>query len=124
MESMKNGLRCLLSTLLLVFMTSPLCYAQLTHVDGLACWDGDKNLPLVGTGSHAGTVVDVSSARIISDKNQYIDTEADGYFVSYDSNRIAKGNPVVFRYYKKAGQVLVKFSSLDGFYEWNRSLCI
>ena len=118
---MKKRLYCLLSTLLL-FMMSPLGHAQLAYMDGLACWDGDMNLPLVDTGSHAGTVVDVNSAHIIKDNNQYIDTEADGYFVSYDSNRIEKSKPIVFRYYKKAGQVLMWFNPLGEFQEGTRSL--
>ena len=110
----KKSLRCLFSTLLLVFIMSPLCHAQLTYVDGLACWDEDLNLPLVDGGNHRGTVVDVSSARIIRDNDQYIDTEADTYFVIYDSDHIEKRYPVVFRYYKQADQVLVKFHTSNG----------
>ena len=119
---MKRGVRCLLGTLLLVFVMSPLCHAQLSYVDGLACWDGDMDLPLVDTGSHGGTVVDVTSAHIIRDNNQYIDTEVDSYFVSYDTNKTYEEKPVVFRYYKKAGQVLVKFQSSGEFYAGTRSL--
>lgn len=80
-------------------------------MDDLACWDGDLNLPLVDGGNHRGTVVDVSSAHIIRDNDQYIETEADTYFVIYDSDHIEKMYPVVFRYYKQADQVLVKFHS-------------
>ena len=106
-----------MSTLLLLSMMSPLCYAQLTYVDGLACWNDDLNLPLVDGGNHRGTVVDVSSARIIRDNDQYIETEADTYFVIYDSETIEKRYPVVFRYYKQADQVLVKFHSSNGEFE-------
>lgn len=119
----KKSLRCLFSTLLLVFIMSPLCHAQLTYVDGLACWDEDLNLPLVDGGNHRGTVVDVSSARIIRDNDQYIDTEADTYFVIYDSDHIEKRYPVVYRYYKQADQVLVKFHASNGeFVQGLRSL--
>ena len=73
-------------------------------VDGVWCYHGDLNYPMWETGNQFGSALDVSSAYIKRETDQYFYIETLDYFVSYSDDTITQQDTnLYFRFDKVTG---------------------
>lgn len=115
-------LYCLLTGLMVAVVSFcfalPMCQAQKTHVNGVACFNNDLNYPYIEGGVHAGTVVDVSSCYVISNDDTYTEVGGTSYIAYFSANEFSSTTPIRIRYYKKTKKILMRYPNEDD--SWNR----
>lgn len=105
---MKRWYLLIASFVMAFFMFVPCTsQAQATYVNGVPCWNGDLNYPYIEQGSHAGTVVDVSSSYISENNDEYVEVKMTGYAGKYDLDYLMDQRITILRYYKKSHQYLL-----------------
>lgn len=90
--------------------------AAIERVDGLMCWNGDVNYPIYSTGTSIGNALDVSSANIEAENDEFFIISVLDVAIEYKKNRIIEQRVMKFQESKKTGRVTYWRKGLNDVY--------
>lgn len=91
-----------------LMITPFISQARIGQNNGVTCWNGDLNYPYFDQGNHAGSVVDVSSAYVSENNDEYVEVRAIAWMGQYDVDYLQYQRIELFRYYKASHQIVIR----------------
>lgn len=111
-----KALYVIVVSILFIFNVSSTEAAAIERVGGLMCWNGDGNYPIYSTGTAIGNALDVSSANIETENDDFFIISVLDVVIEYKKNRIIEQRVMKFQESKKTGRVTYWRKGLNDVY--------